>query len=99
MSKPAKVVALAFALVAALALALVGPISAGISAAQPFAQARPVRVITGMGIIKDLVEQVGGSRVEVVSVVPPGADPHTYQPTPRDIQSMQIGRASCRERV
>jgi manganese/iron transport system substrate-binding protein len=92
MSKRAKSVAFALALFAALALALVGPISAGISAAQPVAQARPVRVITGMGIVKDLVEQVGGSRVDAFSVVPPGADPHTYQPTPRDIQSMQGAR-------
>lgn len=92
MSKRGKPVALVLALVVALALALVGPISAGISAAQPVAQTRQVRVITGMGIVKDLVEQVGGNRVEVVSVVPPGADPHTYQPTPRDIQAMQGAR-------
>lgn len=92
MPKRAKPVALFLALFVALALALVGPISAGISAAQPVAQARQVRVITGMGIIKDLVEQVGGARVEAISVVPVGADPHTYQPTPRDIQSMQGAR-------
>ncbi|MGE3269191.1 MAG: metal ABC transporter substrate-binding protein [Chloroflexota bacterium] len=60
--------------------------------ARPAAQGQPVKVIAGMAIVKDLVEQVGGDRVAVSSVVPPGADPHTYQPTPRDIQSMQGAR-------
>jgi zinc/manganese transport system substrate-binding protein/manganese/iron transport system substrate-binding protein len=42
--------------------------------------------------VQDLVQQVGGDRVEARSVVPPGADPHTYQPTPRDIQALQGAR-------
>lgn len=84
-----KLLVLALALVVALSVAVVGP---SVSSAQPSAQARSVRVVVGMGIIKDLVEQVGKDRVEVYSVVPAGADPHTYQPTPRDIQSMQGSR-------
>jgi ABC-type Zn uptake system ZnuABC Zn-binding protein ZnuA len=35
--------------------------------------------------ITDLVARVGGDRVEVVSLVPAGADSHTYEPRPRDV--------------
>jgi zinc/manganese transport system substrate-binding protein/manganese/iron transport system substrate-binding protein len=87
-----RLAALVLALFVALAVAVGGPAGLSVSLAQPAAQARQVKVITGMGIVKDLVEQVGRDRVEVVSVVPAGADPHTYQPTPRDIQSMQGAR-------
>lgn len=35
--------------------------------------------------IADLVAMVGGDRVEVHSLVPPGADSHTYEPRPGDV--------------
>ena len=41
-----------------------------------------VRVAATTPILADLVRQVGGSRVQVVAVVPPGADPHTFEPSP-----------------
>ncbi|KAF5073604.1 High-affinity zinc uptake system binding-protein ZnuA [anaerobic digester metagenome] len=34
----------------------------------------------------EFVKKVGGDRVNVVVMVPPGADPHTYEPTPGKIQ-------------
>ena len=34
----------------------------------------------------DFVKKVGGDKVDVVVMVPPGADPHTYEPTPRQLQ-------------
>lgn len=51
-----------------------------------------LRVVTGTAILMDMVQQVGGERVDAFSLVPPGADPHTYQPTPRDVQSLQGAR-------
>ena len=84
--------------VSVLVLALIVAVAtaAGVSgslALQPTAaQGRPVRVVTGMAIVQDLVQRVGGDRVDVFSVVPAGADPHTYQPTPRDIQALQGAR-------
>lgn len=42
------------------------------------------RVVATTEIIADLVRQVGGERVHVDSVVPPGADPHSYEPAPAD---------------
>ncbi|MFE2346271.1 metal ABC transporter solute-binding protein, Zn/Mn family [Kitasatospora cineracea] len=43
-----------------------------------------LRVVTTTEILADLVRQVGGDRVRVDSIVPPGGDPHSYEPTPRD---------------
>ena len=34
---------------------------------------------------KEFVESVGGDRVDVFVLVPPGASPHSYEPTPSDI--------------
>ena len=33
----------------------------------------------------EFVEKVGGNMVEVIVMVPPGASPHTYEPTPRQL--------------
>jgi ABC-type Zn uptake system ZnuABC Zn-binding protein ZnuA len=38
--------------------------------------------------LADLVKQVAGDAVEVVSVVPMGADGHTYQPVPSDARTL-----------
>ncbi len=72
--------------VAAVAVAS-GPI-----AAQRATQGRAIRVVTGMAITQDFVRRVGGDHVEAFSIVPAGADPHTYQPTPRDVQALQGAR-------
>jgi len=33
----------------------------------------------------EFVEKIGGERVQVIVMVPPGASPHTYEPTPRQL--------------
>lgn len=38
---------------------------------------------------KFFVEQIGGKRVQVVTLVPQGVDPHTYEPRPKDISDLQ----------
>ncbi|TFU26008.1 metal ABC transporter substrate-binding protein [Thermus tengchongensis] len=43
-------------------------------------------------ILADLVRQVGGNRVQVVSVVPPGADPHTFDPSPATAKALAQSR-------
>jgi len=47
-----------------------------------------LRVVTTTGILRDLVHQVGGDSVEVVSLVPDRADPHAYEPTLRDARNV-----------
>lgn len=43
-----------------------------------------ISVVTTSSVFADLVRQVGGSRVDVVSLVPRGVDPHTFEPKPSD---------------
>ena len=43
-----------------------------------------VQVVTTSMILADFVRNVGEDRVEVRSIVPPGADVHSFQSTPRD---------------
>ena len=45
----------------------------------------PIQVVTTSNIVADWVRQVGGERVDVFSLLPPNADPHTFQPGARDI--------------
>ncbi len=42
-----------------------------------------LQVVTTTALLADIVAQVGGEDVDVVSIVPPGADPHNYEPTLR----------------
>lgn len=47
-----------------------------------------LRVVTTIGMITDVVKNVGGPRVEVTGMVAPGVDPHFYNPTPKDVQRL-----------
>ena len=53
----------------------------------------PVRVATSISVFADLVRQVGGERVTVVTMIPPGADAHTFQPGPKDVKKLGDVRA------
>jgi ABC-type Zn uptake system ZnuABC Zn-binding protein ZnuA len=44
-----------------------------------------LQVVATVAPITDLVARVGGERVAVSSLVPPGADSHTYEPRPQDV--------------
>ncbi len=48
-----------------------------------FAQEK-IKATTTIGMVGDLVKQVGGDRVEVNSLMGPGVDPHLYKPTSSD---------------
>jgi len=53
----------------------------------------PVRVATSISVFADMIRQVGGDRVTLISLVPPGADAHTYQPGPKDVKQLGDVRA------
>jgi manganese/iron transport system substrate-binding protein len=53
-------------------------------------------IITSTTQIADFTRQVVGGRAIVESVLAPGADPHTYQPTPEDVQKV-LGADLCFE--
>ncbi|OKL54353.1 anchored repeat ABC transporter, substrate-binding protein [Bowdeniella nasicola] len=74
------------AVVAAVALGLSGCAPAH-KAATATSEA-PLRVVTTTGILRDLVTNVGGARVAASSIVPDGADPHSYEPTLRSVRDV-----------
>lgn len=47
-----------------------------------------VRVVTTTGILADLARNVAGERAQVVSLVPEGGDPHSYEPTLRNVRDI-----------
>lgn len=48
----------------------------------------PVRAAVTIGMLADLVGQVGGDRVEVKQLMGPGVDPHLYKPTAEDAAAL-----------
>ena len=55
-------------------------------------EAAKFRVVTTIGMITDIVKNVGGDRVEVIGMMGPGVDPHLYQPTAKDVQKLSSAR-------
>ena len=44
-----------------------------------------LQVVATTTLIGDVVGQVGGELIELTVLLPPGADPHSYQPNPQDL--------------
>lgn len=57
------------------------------------ASAAPLKVSATTSIMADFVRVVGGSRVQVNVIVPPGSDSHTFQPSTGVIRSLAQSRA------
>jgi anchored repeat ABC transporter substrate-binding protein len=47
-----------------------------------------LQVVTTTGLLRDLVANVGGPRVNAVSLVPDNGDPHSFEPTLRDVRDV-----------
>ncbi len=45
----------------------------------------PLRVVAVETFLADIAQNVAGERLQVQSLLPPGVEPHDYEPTPRDI--------------
>lgn len=52
------------------------------------ANADALRVVATTSILGDFVQNVGGERVSVKVLLPPGTDPHTFSPAPSDAQAV-----------
>jgi ABC-type Zn uptake system ZnuABC Zn-binding protein ZnuA len=47
-----------------------------------------LRVVATTSLVADVARRVGGDAVEVTMLMPLGVDPHSYTPTPQDLQSL-----------
>lgn len=54
--------------------------------------AEPVRVVASFSILGDLVQVVGGERVQVTTLVGPNADAHSFEPKPADAKAILQAR-------
>ena len=62
--------------------------SAASASAQASADADAIRVVTTTTVFADIVRNVGGSRTNVRSIIPPGVGPEDYEPKPNDAKSL-----------
>jgi zinc transport system substrate-binding protein len=50
--------------------------------------AEPLRVFASVAPIQTLIKKIGGQQVDARAMVRPGFNPHTYDPTPRQISAL-----------
>ena len=48
----------------------------------------PIDVVVTFSVLADIVEQVGGEHVSVMSLVPVGGDAHTFDPSPNQVAAI-----------
>ena len=70
-------------LISIFAAAMVGLFGSGTARAEV-----PINVVASFSILGDMVQQVGGDRVHVTTLVGPDGDAHVYQPTPADAKAV-----------
>src|SRR5690606_35856984 len=75
----------ATATAALLGLALV---TAGCASGPDAPSTDTIDVVTTTGILADLARNVAGDRAVVTSLVPEGGDPHSYEPSLRDVRDV-----------
>ncbi len=82
----------------ALVLVLATGLVAFAASCEPGAEATDrIGVVVSILPQAEFVEKVGGEKVDITVMVPPGASPHTYEPTPSQI--VALSRAEMYARV
>ncbi len=89
----------ALTLVVLLLFAASGCIAAGNNEQPPNGSLSPValgageklRVVATTSIVGDVVQNIGGDRIELTVLMPPGTDPHAFEPTPQDAAAVADG--------
>lgn len=69
-------------------LLLASATAAALAFASPALAEDRLKVVATFSILADLVTQVGGDRVELLTLVGPDGDAHVYQPSPADAQAV-----------
>ena len=55
----------------------------------PLAVGEKLRVVATTSIVGDVVANVGGEAIQLTTLMGPGQDPHSYQPTPQAIATIE----------
>lgn len=53
------------------------------------ASAKTMNIVASFSVLADVVQQVGGSHVQVKSLVGPDGDPHQFEPSPDDARTLK----------
>lgn len=61
------------------------PIGSSACNASPSSSSELQQVVASTTIVGDVVRAIAGDTVDLTVLLPPGADPHTYEPTPQDM--------------
>src|SRR5688572_6708419 len=92
--KPLTRLSLAVPLLSALALAACAPAGpAGTGATGAGGDAGPLKVMASFYPLQYITEQVGGDKVEVESLTPPGTEPHDLELSPASVASLESAGA------
>jgi manganese/iron transport system substrate-binding protein len=54
----------------------------------PLGAGEKLRVVATTSIVADVVGNVGGDQIELTALMPLGADPHAFEPTPQDVAAV-----------
>ncbi|MCZ7573026.1 MAG: metal ABC transporter substrate-binding protein [Ardenticatenaceae bacterium] len=49
---------------------------------------QPLQVVATTTIVGDVVRNIAGDKVQLTVLMPPGADPHSFEPTPQDVAAI-----------
>jgi manganese/iron transport system substrate-binding protein len=83
---------LASTVVGVLAVILISCVAGPAATPMVRGQVAPLKVVTTISPLADLIKNVGGDRVQVTSLVPVGAGPEDYDPTPADAATVAAAR-------
>jgi zinc transport system substrate-binding protein/manganese/iron transport system substrate-binding protein len=73
---------------ARLAIATLAAVLLAVAGSSTGAGGEPVKVAATIFPLYDIARSVAGSVAEVVLVLPPGASPHTFEPTPASVRAL-----------
>ncbi len=54
----------------------------------PLAPGEQLRVVATTSFVAEVLSQVGGDEINLRMLLPLGADPHSYEPTPQDVRTL-----------
>jgi ABC-type Zn uptake system ZnuABC Zn-binding protein ZnuA len=78
---------LSIAMIVIVALSACAPAATPQPAADSASGAQ-LKVLATTSIVSDVVHQIGGDKIELTTLLPAGADPHSYEASPQDVAAI-----------